>query len=125
LSLATGGLGALAVVVVYGILATTLGLLAIAGATGFLVGLPWRARAEPANTGSPLTGGSPRSPVAVAVAISVAAMVLGMIGGWAVSLTQGGIAGPLEYIGQTLGLLVLAVPLVAGAAAWLGSRQAT
>ena len=110
-----GALGALAVIVVYGVLATTIGLLAIAGVTGFLAGLALRNRRAPGSAeGSSSTGR--------AVTISVVAMALGILGGWFFSLTQGGIAGPVDYVVQTLGLMALIVPLVAAAGAWLGSR---
>ena len=115
ISLLAGALGALAVTVVYGVLATTIGLLAIAGVTGFMAGLALRSRPASASTqGSPSAGR--------AVTIAVLAMTLGILGGWFISLAQGGIAGPIDYVAQTLGLMALIVPLVAAAGAWLGSR---
>ena len=107
-ALAVAALGAVVVIVVYGILATTIGLLAIAGGTGFLAGLALRG-----------THGAPGR----AVLIAVGAMLVGILGSWVVSLAEGGVTGPIDYIGQTLGPLVLIVPSVAAAAAWLGSRQ--
>jgi hypothetical protein len=104
---AIGGLGALAVVLVYGLIAVTTGLLAIAGATGYLGGLALRGAQGAAGR---------------AVAIGAIAMLIGILGGWAVSLAEGGIAGPVDYIGQTLGPLAIVVPAVAAVAAWLGSR---
>jgi hypothetical protein len=100
-------MGAVAVVVLYGVVATTFGLLAIAGTTGFLVGAALRGR--------------PRSSESGAV-IAVGAMVIGIFGGWAVSVAGGGVVGPIDYVGQTLGPLALLVPMVGGLGAWLASR---
>jgi hypothetical protein len=94
------------VIVVYGVVATTVGLLAIAGVTGFLVGLGAR--------GTAASG--------VAPAVAAASMVLGILGGWLVSIIQGGVVGPLDYVAQTLGVLALAVPVVAVVGAALGRR---
>jgi hypothetical protein len=102
-----GAFGALAVVIVYGVLAVTTGLLAIAGATGYVLGIVLR--------GSPSAG-------SWSLLVAAASMAVGIAGGWLVSLAQGGVAGPLDYVAQTLGVLALVVPLVAAAGAWLGSR---
>jgi hypothetical protein len=99
-------LGAAVVILVYGVVATTVGLLAIAGVTGFLVGLGAR--------GASTQGFAP--------ALAAAAMVLGILGGWLVSIAQGGVVGPLDYVAQTLGVLALVVPVVAVVGALLGRR---
>jgi hypothetical protein len=106
-ALAVAALGAVALIVLYGVLATTIGLLAIAGGTGFVVGLALRGGDGAAGR---------------AALITVAALLLGIVGSWAVSLAEGGVASPVDYIGQTLGPLAVIVPIVGAAAAWLGSR---
>jgi len=106
-ALAVGAIGALALTVVYGVLATTIGLLAIAVATGWVAGLALRG-----SEGAALR----------AVTLAIAAVLVGIIGGWAVSLLEGGVAGPFDYVGQTLGPLAVVMPILAAGAAWLGSR---
>jgi hypothetical protein len=102
-----GAVGALVFVIVYGVLALTTGLLAIAGATGYLAGIAFR--------GSPA-----QRPWGLVIA--AASMALGLLGGWLMSLVQGGVAGPSDYIAETLGGLAIVILLVAAAGAWLGSR---
>jgi hypothetical protein len=105
---AVAGLAVVAMVLVYGVLATTVGLIVLGGISGFLVGIQLRVRPSSTTT---------------AVVLAVGAMVLGIVGGWLVSLTQGGVSGPLEYVVETLGLLVIVVPLVAAASAALATRE--
>jgi hypothetical protein len=107
LALGIAAIGAVAVVVLYGVVATTFGLLGIAGTTGFLIGVALRGMAR--------SGGA-------AATIAVGAMAVGVVGGWVVSVAMGGVLGPIDYVGQTLGPLALLVPIAAALAAWLGSR---
>ena len=69
--------------------------------------------------------------VAVATAIAIvgaAAIVylggvaLGQLGLWRYGLAEGGVLGPLDYLGQVYGPLVLLEFAAAGVVAWLAAR---
>jgi hypothetical protein len=82
-----------------------LGLLAVAAAAGWLVGLA-------------LAGG--RHPV-TAGALAAAGMASGLLADGLRALTEGGVLAPWAYAWERFGLLAVAVPLVAAlAGAWRG-----
>ena len=106
-------LGAATIVVLNGLLTVTTGLLAVAAVTGYLVGQVLR------TVGSS-TQGTGR--VGLAVGLVVAAVLAGALGTWLLSIPQGGVLGPVDYLGEAMGLLLPGQLLVGGVAAWLGSR---
>ena len=106
--------GAVAIVVLGGVLTMTMGLLAVSGAIGWGVAIGLRFGA----------GGhlSRRRRWMAAVALSLGAVTLGQLGLWQYARTEGGVLSPLDYLGEVYGPLV---PLEFGAAAlvaWLTAR---
>jgi hypothetical protein len=100
--------GAGAIVLLVGVLATTTGLLIVAGAIGLGVGSQLGARP--------------------AVALALAAVAAGDIGTWLYARAEGGVLGPVDYLLQVLGPAPLGQAAVATLAAWWASgrlRQAS
>ena len=102
--------GGLAIVVLAGPMAVSLGLLAIAALIGRLVALSLRAGA----------GGtmSLRARQGTAVLLAVLGVLLGQAGTWLYARSEGGVLAPLDYLGQAFGLLVPAQLALAAAVAW-------
>jgi len=100
--------GAAVLVILGGPLATTSGLLFVAGVTGGLIGL--------------LAAGSARPKPWVrrfAIVLAVIVVLIGAVGAWLVGLAQGGDLGLVDFLWATSGLLVPAELLAAIlAAAW-------
>lgn len=114
LAIGAGTAGAVAITILGGVLAVSAGLLVVAGATGWAVALALR-------VGAGATLSTARR-VRLALALALVAVVLGQLGLWLYARTEGGVLGPLDYLGETFGLLV---PLQLGAAAlasWLAAR---
>ena len=107
-------LGAVAVVIVGGVLTLTDGLLVVAGFTGGAVGIAVRWGA-----GETL---SHRRRVIVALALAIGAVALGQLGLWQLARTEGGVLALLDYLGQVFGPLVLLELVAAGVLAWLAAR---
>ena len=107
-------LGALAITVLGGVLAISAGLIVAAAATGWAVGLGLRSGAR----GSLSQSGRSR----VALALAIGSMVVGQLGLWVYARTEGGVLGPLDYLGETFGLLVPIELLAASIAAWISAR---
>lgn len=103
-----------------GLLAVAAGLLAVTGVAAWLVGQALRAGDGTAAGGGPLATPAGRTGAAVALAIVV--VIAGALGSWLLSLPQGGVLGPLDYLGQAFGLLLPAMAAIAAASAWLGTR---
>jgi hypothetical protein len=102
---------ALLLVVLGGALASTSGLLFLAGVGGAFIGL--------------LTAGSTRSQRSrrrLAIGLALAAVVAGAIGIWLVALGQGGTLEIVEFLWATTGILFPIVALVAALAAAWGVR---
>ncbi|HYM84362.1 MAG TPA: hypothetical protein VEY67_09455 [Candidatus Dormibacteraeota bacterium] len=57
--------------------------------------------------------------LASSVAIALAAVLLAQVGLWLWSLAEGGSLGPVDFLAETYGVLVLLELLLAGGAAWL------
>ena len=106
--------GAVAIVIVGGVLTFTDFLIVIAGFTGGGVGiaLRWGAAEHLAR----------RRRVAVALALALGAVALGQLGLWQYGLSEGGVLGPLDYLGQVYGPLVLVEFAAAGVVAWLAAQ---
>lgn len=106
--------GALGITVLGGVLAVSAGLLVVAAATGWAVGLALRWGA-----GQPPAFGRR---VRLAVGLALLSIVLGQLGLWWYAGTEGGVLDPLDYLAQTFGLLVPLELVVAAIAAWLTAR---
>ena len=107
-------LGAVAIVLLGGVLTITTGLLVVAGATGWGIAAALRIGA-----GEHL---SSRRRVALAVALGAGAVALGQLGLWQYARTEGGVLPPLEYLGEVFGLLVPLEFAAAVVVAWLVAR---
>jgi hypothetical protein len=98
---------AIVLVIVGGVLGLTIGLLFVAGVGGAATGL--------------LLAGSPRSRARLrlaAVALPVAAVLVGAVSSWLIALGEGGTLGFIDYLWALTGLLVpieAAIAAVAGA----------
>lgn len=107
-------LGAVAIVLLGGVLTLSTGLLVVAGATGWGIAV-----ALGIGAGERL---SSRRRVTLAVALSVGAIALGQLGLWQYARTEGGVLPPLEYLGEVFGLLVPLEFAAAVVVAWLAAR---
>lgn len=95
-------------------LAVSAGLLVVAGATGWAVALGLRVGAgESLSTGRR---------VRLALGLALLAVVLGQLGLWLYARTEGGVLGPLDYLGETFGPLVPLELVAAALASWLAAR---
>jgi hypothetical protein len=106
--------GAVAIVVLAGVLAIGAGLLAVAVAIGRFVGLAVRAG-----------GGEqvpPRISVAMAIVVAVVSVGLGQLGTWLYARSEGGVLELADYLGQTFGWLVPAQFALAVLVAWWSAR---
>ena len=106
--------GAAAIVFLGGVLAFTEILLVVAGFTGGGVGIALRWGA-----GDHLGG---RRRVVIALVLALAGVALGQLGLWQYGRIEGGVLGPLEYLDQVYGPLVLLEFAAAGVLAWLAAR---
>ncbi len=106
--------GAIAIVVLGGILAISAGLLVAAVAGGWAVGVGVRVGA-----GATLTADR-RSQVALLFALG--SIVLGQVGLWVYARMEGGVLGPIDYLGETFGILVPLQLLGAAIGAWFAAR---
>jgi hypothetical protein len=107
-------IGAAILVVLTGPLSVTTGLLLVAAAVGWAIGL-----AVKLGGGAALGGG--RS-AAIAVVLALGACVVGWVGAWAWSRATGGALGPVDFLGEVYGILVPAQAAFAVTGAVFGSR---
>jgi hypothetical protein len=114
LAVVVAAVGAGAIVVLGGILTMTAGLVVVAAAVGWGVGLALRFGA-----GSHLAG-SRRA--MLAVAITLVAIVAAQLGLWQYATLEGGVLGPLDYLWEVFGVLVPIEFVVAGGLAWIVAR---
>jgi hypothetical protein len=106
--------GAVAIVVLGGVWTLTEVLLVVAGFTGLGVGLALRWGAAEHLAG--------RRRVAVALALVIGAVAIGQLGLWQYGRNEGGVLGPIDYLAQVYGPLVLVEFAAAGVIAWLAVR---
>ena len=108
--------GAAALLVVGAILASTAGLLFIAGLTGAAVGLVLARAAVPRDDARPVA----RRRVAwLAIALSIAAVWLAAVGTWLVARNEGGTLALVDYLLEAFGPFIPAEAVLAAlAAAW-------
>ena len=109
-----GVAGAVATVVLGGVLSLSAGLLVVAAATGWAIG-----QAVVLGGGSSLARG-PRWQIAVTLA--AVGVVLGQLGLWLYARTEGGVLTLPDYLIQTFGLLAPVQAILALAAAWWTAR---
>jgi len=106
--------GAVAIVVLGGALTLTEVLLIVAGFTGLGVGIALRWGAAENLAG--------RHRVSLALALALGAVALGQLGLWQYGRIEGGVLGPLDYLGQVYGPLVVVEFAAAGVIALLAAR---
>jgi hypothetical protein len=106
--------GAAAIVILGGVLTLTEVLVVVAGFTGGGIGiaLRWGAGEHLAR----------RRRVVIALVLALGAVALGQLGLWQYGRSEGGVLGPLDYLGQVYGPLVLIEFAAAGVVAWLAAR---
>ncbi|NJD28390.1 MAG: hypothetical protein FIA92_08840 [Chloroflexi bacterium] len=122
-ALLIGLVGAAILVVVGGVLASTAGLLFVAGATGGGIGLALAGAAVPTPTGASERPPLERSAATrLAMVLACLAVLVGAFGTWLVAIAEGGALGPIDYLWQTFGPLVPAELLVAALGAAWGAR---
>ena len=113
-AMALAAIGALAIVVLGGVLAISAGLIVAAAATGWATGLGMRIGARGSMP--------PATRSRLALGLAVVSIVGGQLGLWLYARTEGGVLGPIEYLGETFGPLVPLQLLAASVAAWVSAR---
>jgi hypothetical protein len=98
IAIAIAIIGAIAIVVVGGVLSETTGLVIVAGATGLFIAL-----ALQVGAGDHLVS---RRRIALAIVITVLAIALGQLGVWQYARSEGGVLPLIDYLGEVFGLLV-------------------
>lgn len=106
--------GAAAIVVLGGVFAISAGLLVVAVAIGYAVGL-----AIVAGAAGTLSG--PGRP-AIAAVLAGVGILLGQVGLWLYARIEGGVLPLIDYLGQTFGVLVPLELLLAVGVAWWRAR---
>lgn len=104
----------LATVLLGGVLALSAGLLVVAGAAGRLIGLAIGWGAGPAL--------APRQRVSLVIAVVALAFVVGQLGLWAYAQAEGGVLAPLDYLGQTFGIVAPLQLVLAAVVGWWTAR---
>ena len=109
--------GSLALYAVGGLIASTGGLLFVAGVTGAIVGLLLARAAAPADGGPPAL---PRRQVTrLAIGLSLAAIAVASVAIWLHAVGEGGTLGFVDYQLETFGPFILGEVVIAVlAAAW-------
>ena len=109
--------GAVLLFLVGAILASTAGLLFVAGLTGAGIGLVLARARVPDDDGSAAL--TPRAVTWLAIGLAIAAVVVAAIGTWLYALREGGVLGPIDYLLTTFGPFVPGELVVAAlTAAW-------
>jgi hypothetical protein len=112
-ALAAAAVGAGLLFFLAGPLGVTSGLLVVTAATTWIVGIAVKAR-DP--------GGPAGRRVATAVGLAFAAVIVAWIATWGWSRAEGGALGPLDFLAQVYGVLVVAQAAFAALGAFLGAR---
>jgi hypothetical protein len=97
-----------------GVLAVSAGLLVVAAATGWAVASGLRA-----GGGAHLEPGRLKR---LALALTTIAVILGQLGLWLFARYEGGVLGPVDYLAETFGLLVVVQLVIAWIAAAATAR---
>jgi hypothetical protein len=112
------GGGAALLTLVGAVLASTAGLLFVAGVAGAAIGLILAGAAAPAGDAVPV----PRRRIGtIAVGLALAAVVVAAAATWVIARGEGGVLGPIEYLLTTFGPFVPAEAVIASLAAWWGA----
>lgn len=110
--------GSLLLTIVGSILASTGGLLFVAGVMGAALGLVLSRAAVPSGVAAPV----PRRTVAwIAIGLSVAAIAVSAFATWVYARGEGGTLGLLDYLLATFGPFVPAEAVIASVTAWWGA----
>ncbi|HTK45800.1 MAG TPA: hypothetical protein VL749_10660 [Patescibacteria group bacterium] len=113
-------LGSLALYAVGGLIASTGGLLFVAGVTGAVVGLLLARAAAPADGGPPAL--SRRQATWVAVALSLGAIAVASVAIWLHAIGEGGTLGFIDYQLETFGPFIPGEVVIGFLAAAWGAR---
>jgi hypothetical protein len=106
--------GAVVLALLGGALAVTAGLLVVAAAIGYVVGLVTVVGAADTM--------SRRARPWIAATLAGLGTLLGQVGLWLIARAEGGVLAPMDYLGQTFGPLVPAELLLAVGVAWWRAR---
>jgi hypothetical protein len=110
-------IGSLALYVVGALIASTGGLLFVAGVTGAVVGLLLARAAVPADGGPAAL--PRREVIRLAVGLSLAAIAVASVATWLHAVDEGGTLGFVDYELETFGPLIVGeIGIAAIAAAW-------
>jgi hypothetical protein len=107
-------IGALAIVVLGGVLTLTGGLFAVAAVIGYATA--WALRL---GAGSTLER---RRRAYLALGLALGSVALGQLGLWLYALTEGGVLPLIDYLGEVFGPLVPIQAVIAGVVAWVTAR---
>lgn len=110
--------GAIALVVVGGVFASTFGLLLISGVSGAAIGLVLARAAVPDDAARPTAR---RAVLWIALALALGAVIVGDVGLWLFARQEGGTLEPLDYLWTTFGPFVPGDAVAATLAAWWGA----
>jgi len=110
----TALIGAALIVVFGGVVAVSAGLLVVASAVGYAVGL--------ATVIGAADSLSPRGRSWMAGALAGLGVLLGQFGLWLFARAEGGVLAPIDYLGQTFGVLVPVEVVLAAVVAWWRAR---
>ena len=114
IAVTAAGIGAVAIVILGGVLTVTAGLVIVAAAIGWGVGAGLRFGAQAHLP--------PRRRVVIAVVLAVGSVALGQAGLWQYGRDEGGVLAPLDYLTEVYGPLVPLQLVAAAIAAWVGAR---
>jgi hypothetical protein len=115
--LIVGFLGAVAIVLLGGVLSVSAGLLVVAMIIGWGTGRAVLGAADPTDRGR-----SSRTRSVFASFLAIDAVILGQLGLWLYAGSEGGVLSLPDYLLQTFGPLVPLQIVLAAGAAWLTAR---
>lgn len=110
--------GAALLTLVGAVLASTAGLLFVAGVAGAAVGLILAGAAAPSGDAVPVAR---RRIAQLAVGLALAAVVVAAAATWLIARNEGGVLGPIDYLLTTFGPFVPGEAVIASLAAWWGA----
>jgi hypothetical protein len=119
-AIVVAAVGAVVLVVVGTVLASTTGLLFAAGATGGATGLVLARASVPRDGGAPMTR---RAVTWIAIVVVLSAVVVADLATWVVARGEGGTLGPLDYLLATFGPFVPGELLFGALGAAWGARS--
>lgn len=120
-ALVVAALGIAGIVVLGGVLASTIGLAFVAGVAGGTIGLVLARAAVPDDGGPPALSRTEVAGIGVLVAIGAVVAADALL--WLLARERGGVLGPLPYLLDTFGLLVPIMPVMAALGAVWGVRS--